>query len=612
MTLETYAAHPQGDNTQNTAYAAAMTVLAETLPLVARSLSGRAWSLREADERVALAMSRELEIPETLARLLAGRGVTPEEAPAYLSPSLRAHLPDPSHFMDMEVAAERIAGAICASETVAVFGDYDVDGATSTALLCRFFESLALRPLTYIPDRLKEGYGPNTAALMQLKSRGASVIITVDCGTLAYAPLEAAREAGLDVIVIDHHLGEARRPKAFAVVNPNRADETVAHRQLAAVGVAFLLAVAVNRHLRRCGWFEARPEPDLLALLDVVALGTICDVVPLTGVNRALVAQGLKILATRSNLGLRTLMDVSRIDERPGCYHAGFILGPRINAGGRVGKSDYGARLLATADEAEALTLARALDQYNEERKAIEALVLEQALAQAEAQNAHSPLILVAAEGWHPGVIGIVAGRIKERFGKPAAVVALEGGIGKASARSVPGFDFGASVHAACEANLLVAGGGHAMAAGFTVEKEKLDALHAFLTRRYALAGLDAGAGRLKLDGCLALSGITPELAHMLERAGPYGSGNPQPRFALRHVTIAAVDTLKNGHIRLIVTDETRKRLPVLAFRSQGTPYGDALLASRGRAMHLAGSLKLSTWQGVEQASFTLEDAALV
>lgn len=585
----------------------AMTALLDAPP-VSSSLTGKRWELRGCADGQARELAQSLDIPDILARFLLGRGVSPDEAHGFLHPSLKASLPDPSHLRDMDAGAERLAQAVIAGEIIGIFGDYDVDGATSSALLARFFALLGARTLTHIPDRMKEGYGPNAPALRSLKERGAAVVITVDCGTLAFDALEEAHAAGLDVIVADHHQGEARRPKALAIINPNRLDETSPHKNLAAVGVCFLLAVAVTRALRRAGWFNARPEPDLLSLLDLAALGTICDVVPLTGANRALVAQGLKILAARRNTGLRVLMDVARLGEPPGTYACGFVLGPRINAGGRVGKSEFGARLLSCDDETEALTLARALDLHNEERKAIEALVMEQAMAMAEAQAADMPVILVSGAGWHPGVIGIVAGRIKERHGKPVAVVALEGGVGKASARSVGGFDFGANVIAALEAGLLVAGGGHAMAAGFTVEEDKLAALHAFLIQR--CTGLRAER-TLKLDACVALSGLNVALAHALEQAGPYGSGHPQPRLCVLGAQVAHATVVGGKHVRLILTDESRTRLPALAFRSVDTPFGQALLKLPGKRIHAAGTLKCSFWQGREEAAFTLEDVGM-
>ncbi|KGM31605.1 single-stranded-DNA-specific exonuclease RecJ, partial [Inquilinus limosus] len=416
---------------------------------VERSAKGARWIGRAADDRLALALSQRHALPEIVARVLAARGVGLDDAPAFLNPTLRALLPDPSVLRDMDRAAARIARAVTAGEGIAVFGDYDVDGATSTALLVRYLRALGIEPQIHIPDRIAEGYGPNAQALEKLRAGGAGLVVTVDCGTTAFDALEGA--AGLDVVVIDHHTAEPRLPKVAAVVNPNRLDQDPGLGQLAACGVTFLALVALNRALRQAGVFANRTEPDLLALLDLVALGTICDVVPLTGLNRALVGQGLKVMAQRRNTGLAALADVARVTETVDAYHAGYILGPRINAGGRIGRADLGARLLATEDRAEAARIAALLDEHNVDRKTVEAEVMAAAIAQVEAAEA-GPVILVAGEGWHPGVVGIVAGRLRERYGRPSCVVGFEGGIGKASGRSVPGVDLGAAVIAARQA----------------------------------------------------------------------------------------------------------------------------------------------------------------
>lgn len=579
--------------------------------LVERSVSGASWQLREADARQVAALVQRHRLPEALARLLAARGVTLEDAPEFLNPSLRSSLPDPSHLRDMDSAAERIAAAVMAGETIAIFGDYDVDGATSSALLCRFFRMLGREALVYIPDRIAEGYGPNTPALLKLKAQGASVVITVDCGTLAFEPLAAAHEAGLDVIVVDHHAGEAALPKAFAVVNPNRLDETSPHRQMAAVGVAFLLAVAVSRALRHGGWFASRPEPDLMLLLDLVALGTVCDVVPLVGVNRAFVTQGLKVMAQRRNAGLRALMDVSRLDEKPTAYHAGFVLGPRVNAGGRVGKAPLGAQLLSCDDDAAAASMARELDIHNQERKAIEAMVLEQATLQAE-EKLGSEVLLVAGEGWHPGVIGIVAGRLKEKYYLPTAVVAFDQGVGKASARSVSGFDFGAAVIAARQQGLLLAGGGHAMAAGFTVEQSKLQELHNFLNQRMRQSGVVAAARSLRLDASVGVGGLNITLAESLEQAGPFGAGNPGVKLHVPQAKIAQASVVGDGHVKVFLADPhgAAGRVMAFAFRSADTELGRYLLSSQGKTVQLAVELRLKEWMGNPQANVTILDAA--
>lgn len=579
---------------------------------VERSLLGRRWRARLTDDRAVLALAQRLDLPEPVARALAGRGITAEEAPNYLNPTLRALLPDPFHLIDMEIAAQRLADAAMAGERIAVFGDYDVDGATSSALLQLFFTAVGAPLRIYIPDRITEGYGPNAPALLRLQAEGIKIVVTVDCGTAAFEPLEVAAEAGLEVVVIDHHEAEPRLPRAAAVVNPNRVDETSAHGQLAAVGVAFLLAVAVNKVLREKGWYRSRPEPDLMAWLDLVALGTVCDVVPLTGVNRALVTQGLKILARRANPGLAALADVARIDERPTTYHLGFVLGPRVNAGGRVGEADLGARLLTTSDPAEAQTLARRLDGYNQERQAIEAGVLEEAFAAVE-RDAGGAIAFVAHEGWHPGVIGIVASRLKERYNRPAFVVALENGIGKGSGRSVSGVDMGAAVIAAKQAGLLINGGGHKMAAGLTVAVDKIADLHAFLDTR--LGGEIAAqriAPSLSVDGALTLMAANRSLVDLLERLQPFGAGNAEPVYVLRDATAVRADVVGNGHVRLILTDGAGGRLKAIAFRALETELGRALLRKPATPLHLAGHLRADTWSGPDGVQFIVEDGAAV
>lgn len=582
----------------------------EKLATTTLSLTGKRWEVRSAEDRLVLAIQQQCEVPELVARIMAARGVALEDAPEFLNPSLKHSLPDPLHLLDMDKASARVAAAIMKSEKIAIWGDYDVDGATSSALLMRYFRLLGADPLVYIPDRMTEGYGPNRAGLLQLKAHGARVIITVDCGTLSFEPLRAAAEAGLDVIVIDHHQGEARKPDCTALVNPNRLDETSEHRHLAAVGVAFLLAVAINKKLREAGMFLAKKEPNLMSLLDLVALGTVCDVVPLTGVNRTFVAQGLKVMAARGNLGMATLMDMAKIDEKPSAYHLGYVLGPRINAGGRVGKANLGTRLLTTEDSAEALSLAHELELHNNERKAIEANIQEQADRMAELMPAEAPLLVVAGKGWHQGVIGIVAGRLKERFNKPVAVIALNDGVGKASARSVPGFDFGAAVIAACEAGLLVTGGGHAMAAGFTVAEDKLEAFTQFLTQRaQAVAAAFLGPKLLRIDAHSSVSGLTVELVEMLEKIGPFGSANPAIKLAVHNAVIVKIDPVGKDHMRLIVKDNIGSgALTVMAFRAMGTPLGDGLMKALGRPVEIVVQPSLREWMGKKNVSLQLED----
>lgn len=594
---------------------AASAVGAAAVPFlgIERSLGGRCWQARSEDERLALALAQRLGLPEILGRVLAARGAGIETAESFLAPKLRDHLPDPSRLLDMDKAASRLAAAIRAGEKVAVFGDYDVDGATSSALLLRFFAAVGGDLRLYVPDRLKEGYGPNAPALLALKAQGVSLVVTVDCGIVAHVPLEAAAESGLEVIVIDHHLAEPDLPRALALVNPNRLDETPGLGQLAAVGVAFLLVVALNRSLRAAGWYRARPEPDLKQWLDLVALGTVCDVVPLTGVNRALVYQGLKIMARRGNAGLAALADVAGIGEPPGAYHLGFLLGPRVNAGGRVGEADLGARLLSTPDAAEAAALAKRLDLFNAERREIEAQVLEQAKAEAAACDPLSPILVVSGEGWHPGVIGIVASRLKDQFGRPALVIAREGrdqgSIGRGSARSVRGVDLGAAVTAARQAGLLINGGGHAMAAGLTVAVERIGELAGFLAARLGRDSAPAPS-RLGIDGALAVRGANAELLELLEQAGPYGAGHAEPRFVLTGARVGEASVVGENHVRCQIHGADGARLKAIAFRARESALGEALLRRDGAPLLLAGQIRADFWRGEKRVQFTIEDGA--
>jgi single-stranded-DNA-specific exonuclease len=582
---------------------------------IERSLTGKRWEERLADGRQALALSQQLGLPEVIGRVLAARGVDLDEAERFLNPTLRDFLPDPSIFQDMDRAAARLRAAIEGGEKIAVFGDYDVDGATSAAVLARFFTALGVTLEIYIPDRLAEGYGPNAPALKRLKAQGVDLVITVDCGITAFEALDEAAAAGLDVIVVDHHAAELRLPVAAAVVNPNRLDDSSGHGQLAAVGVAFLLVVALSRALREAGWYARhnRAVPDLIQWLDLVALGTVCDVVPLTGLNRALVTQGLKVMAARRNVGLVALSDVSRIDDRPGTYHAGFLLGPRVNAGGRVGEAPLGAQLLCCNDPGEAAAIAARLDGYNAERKEIELQVLDQAIRQVEENGPGEGLVVAAAEGWHAGVIGIVASRLKERFGKPALVVALDGGVGKGSARSVPGVDLGAAVIAARQAGLLLNGGGHPMAAGLTVAAAGLAELTAFLDARLARRLVEiAYRPSLGIDGALKPRGATLELLAQLERCGPFGVGNTQPRFALPAVRVAKASVVGDNHVRCFLGDTQGGSLKGIAFRALESDLGPALLQTAGLPLHVAGRLQIDRWGGREGVQFIIEDAALV
>jgi len=580
---------------------------------VERSVCGRRWRLREGDASQGLAIAERLALPEIVGRLLAERGIDHDHAPGFLAPRLRDQLPDPSHLRDMEVAAARLVRAVREGETIAVFGDYDVDGATSAALLVRFFAAVGGRTRIYVPDRLREGYGPNTPALMRLHAEGIRLVVTVDCGTNAHLPLAEAAAAGLEVIIVDHHVAEPLLPRAAAIVNPNRLDEESPHGALAAVGVAFLLIVAVNRALRQAGWYTAdRPEPDLMGWLDLVALGTVCDVVPLAGLNRAFVAQGIKVARHNANSGLAALAAVAGVNELLDAYHLGFVLGPRVNAGGRVGAADLGARLLATDDPALAADLAQRLDAYNRERRDIEARTLEAAVAMVEAAVQSPVLVFAAAENWHPGVIGIVAARLKERYERPACVVALANGVGRGSGRSIRGLPLGPAVIAAHQAGLLINGGGHAMAAGFTVAAEKLDLLREFLVRRLG-DGLDLERlmPELRIDAALALGAARMELIGHIERLAPFGAGNPEPRFGLPGVRVVHAEVVASDHLRCTLADPLdADRLRAIAFRAAGTPLGQFLAETRGATIHVAGHLRRDSWRGGEAIQLLIDDAA--
>ena len=547
-------------------------------------------------------------------QLLLSRGVPAEDIERHRQPTLRNFLPDPSLFRDMDVAADRIAQAVLAGETITIYGDYDVDGATSSALLIRLLRDLGVEAGYYIPDRLLEGYGPSGEALVRLGQSGSSLIVTVDCGAMAHEALAMAHDAGIDVIVVDHHKCSAELPKTVALVNPNRLDEeddAAAHGHLAAVGVAFLLGIALVRTLRQRGFFAGRKEPDLLALLDVVALGTVADVAALHGLNRAFVAQGLKVMARRDNIGMSALIDASRLKRSPACSDLGFALGPRINAGGRVGESTLGVRLLTTRDPEEARTIAAQLSALNDERRAIEAEVQEAAEQQIAAQHSRA-VHLVAGEGWHPGVIGIVAGRIKEKTGKPAVVIALDGDTGKGSGRSISGVDLGAAIIRARGEGLLVAGGGHAMAAGLTVDADKVDRLADWLDHTLEGHVARASATRdMALDIAVAPGGLTSELVNSLEEAGPYGVGWPGPRVAVGPVRLVKCDIVGTDHVRLIAAGDDGKSFKGIAFRAAESDMGQALLhGSRGRRLWLAGRVKIDDWGNRPQAELHVEDAA--
>ncbi|MBO6945856.1 single-stranded-DNA-specific exonuclease RecJ [Altererythrobacter sp.] len=581
---------------------------------VSTSLSGKAWLWRGGNMEIDPA-STGLE-DNIIAQLLKTRGVTETDLARNMSPTMREFLPDPSIFRDMDAAAERIVSAILGGEIITIYGDYDVDGATSAALLVNLLRELGAEAGYYIPDRLLEGYGPSGEALINLAKSGSSLIVTVDCGAMAFDALKQAHDAGVDVIVVDHHKCAPELPLAAALVNPNRLDEddeAAAHGHLAAVGVAFLLAIAIVRVLRSQGYFETRKEPNLMSLLDLVALGTVADVAALHGLNRAFVAQGLKIIGKRERVGMAALIDASRLKRAPQCSDLGFALGPRINAGGRVGESTLGVRLLTADDPVEAAEIAEQLSQLNAERRAIEAEVQAQAEDQIATQH-NRAVILLSGRDWHPGVIGIVAGRIKEKTGKPSLVIAVDEteGVGKGSGRSISGVDLGAAIIAACEAELLIAGGGHAMAAGLTVESGKIDALADYLDQRLSR---DVEKARLnqamQLDLSLAPGGLTPDLVSTLEKAGPFGVGWPAPRVAVGPVRIVKADVVGKDHLRVIAAGEDGRSFKSIAFRAAETEMAQTLLhRAHGRKFHLAGRVKIDDWGPRPQAELHLEDAA--
>ena len=585
---------------------------------VENSATDRAWRDR-LDERGAsraLAIAQRHEIPELLARILAGRNVEADAVDAFLDPAIKRAMPDPNVLTAMPEAAARIADAMSRGESIAIFGDYDVDGATSAAVLARFLRHGGVEPMIHIPDRLFEGYGPNVEAVRALAARGATLLVTVDCGTTSIEPLSEAKALGMDVVVIDHHQADEALPPAMAIVNPNRRDDLSGLGYLAAVGLVFMTVVAVNRELRARGfWTEARPEPDLLSYLDDVALGTVADVVPLIGLNRAFVAKGLQVLRRREQPGLVSLMDVARLSGPPEAWHLGFLLGPRINAGGRIGRADLGVRLLLEADPIEAAKIAAELDRLNRERQAIEQETLAQAEAEAMAAlgiEETGAVVITAAEGWHPGVVGLVAARLKEKFGRPAFAIALEpGGIGTGSGRSITGVDIGRAVRRAVAEGLLVKGGGHAMAAGVTLRKGALAQFRAFLEA--ALSADVATARRLNglmIDGAVSAAGANLDLVAMIERAGPFGSGNPEPVIALPAHTVTYAEEVGQAHMRVRLKSADGAAVNAIAFRAAGQKLGTALLNSRGRQVHAAGSFAIDRWQGEERVQFRLTDIA--
>jgi len=582
---------------------------------VRKSARGVSWEHRLdlRGENIALGMAQSHGMPEIVARVLAGRGIPGEEAKRFLAPSIRDLLPDPATLTDMEKAAARIAQAITARERVAVFGDYDVDGAASSAMLKRFLAHYGVPAEIYIPDRIFEGYGPNPEAMRELARRGASLIVTVDCGTNSAAAIEAANAAGADVVVLDHHQVGGALPDALAVVNPNREDDLSGQGHLCAAGVVFLALVQTARVLRER---KVTGEPfDLLSLLDLVALATVCDVVPLIGVNRAFVAKGLIAARSLKTPGLAALARVARIGEPLNPYHLGFLIGPRINAGGRIGNASLGSNLLATLDESEAEAIAATLDRLNRERQDMEAAMLAEARAEADAElmAGGGPAILVTAgSSWHPGIVGLIASRLKDLARRPAFAIAFDpNGMGTGSGRSISGFDLGRLVREAVSEGLLVKGGGHAMAAGITVERKKLGALRAFFEERAVekVAALRQ-AESLKIDAALSADGATFDLIDTLEAAGPYGSGHPAPVLALPRHRLADAQAVGNGHVRIDLRSQTGARLQAIAFRAAETELGRFLFEHRGASVHVAGQLVANHWNGMRSVQFRVTDAA--
>ena len=586
---------------------------------VQRSFSGRRWLLRETDTEAAGSLARDANISHALANLLLARNIRAGNAAEYLNPSLRRLLPEPFALKDMERAVGRAVRAIMLGETIAVFGDYDVDGSCSAALLCNFLAELGRPPLLYIPDRLREGYGPNAAALLALRDKGANLVITVDCGATADGPLSIAREAGLDTIVLDHHALDAPEGAGTSSitsgihVNPNQPNDNSDLGYLCATGVAFLFAVALNRELRQSGWYSANGigEPDLRRSLDLVGLATVCDVVPLIGINRAFVRAAELRLSKLERPGIRALATVARAEPPFSLYHCGFVFGPRINAGGRVGRCSLGAELLTASHNLEAAPLAELLELHNRERQAIESAIVQEAIGQVALQAEASPFVLVSGEGWHPGVVGIVAGRLKERFRKPVFAIGSDGENARGSARSIASVDVGAMVRAARDAGVIATGGGHAMAAGFSLRNSDIETFRAWLGERFAtLGGISELGSDLWLDALISPAGATPELVDEIDRAGPFGAGNTEPLLAACDVRLAFADIVGQGHVRLRLQGADGHALPAIAFRAADTPMGKALLSARGERIHVAGMLRANKWNGRVEAQLQVEDAA--
>ena len=580
-----------------------------------KSLGGNIWKMRPFSERLAEQISQRYQLPYLVSTILASKGIDVDSVPDFIAPKMQRLMPDPYCLKDMEKAAERIASAIETGEKIGIIGDYDVDGATSTSVLRLFLESNGIKPYVHIPER-DEGYGPSKMAFDEFAAQGVNFVITVDCGTTAFEVFDYAVEKGFEVITLDHHEAEVKLPKIYALVNPKRIDETNEYTYLqymAAVGVVFMTIVAVNRCLRQKGFYKTHPEPKLLNWLDLVALGTVCDVVPLLGLNRAFVRQGLKVMAQRKNIGLKALIDKSNITEAPSAFHLGYVLGPRINACGRVGEAALGNKLLCASSEFEANFLADKLNAFNDQRKEIEAYVLLKAIEILEGSPQEYPIAFVSGHDWHQGVIGIVAGKLKERYNVPAFVMSIEADEVKGSARSIAGIDLGALIIAAKEQGLLTKGGGHTMAAGFSLEEDKLDAFKKFAGEYVkSRLGEEKIVPVLEIDGRLSVSGATPALADSLSELEPYGSGNTEPRLMLTNVQIKKASIVGSGHVRCFLSGDNGGSIKAMAFRIADTELGQALLNSGGGLYNVVGVLHKDNWQGRNSVQFIIEDAERV
>lgn len=575
------------------------------------SVNGYKWDILDADDYTAQAIMQSVGVPYIVAKILATRGINSVNADIFLNPKLQTLLPNPSCLKDMDKAAQRLAQAIINKEKIGIIGDYDVDGATSSAILRKFLEFFKLDVSVHIPNR-DEGYGPSTHAFEKFKSYGIKTVVTTDCGTSAFDVLNQAASEGFDIIVLDHHEAEICLPKVHAVVNPKRLDEVNEYpylKYMAAVGVVFITLVAINRELKNLGYYNVHQAPDLLSLLDLVALGTVCDVVPLIGLNRAYVKQGLKIMSLRQNLGIKALCDIAKIDRAPTAYHLGYVLGPRINAGGRVGDPSIGNKLLCCVNDTQAKQMAQELNKFNDDRKKIEEEVLSQAIAQVECHNCEYPLIFVAGKNWHQGVIGIVAGKLKERYNLPSFVMSVEEDEVKGSARSINGVDLGALVISAKEQGVLTKGGGHTMAAGFSLNEDKIDDFKKFVGN-YIQNKLNSEniVPVLTIDAVVSLSGVNEKLADCLQLLEPFGSSNPEPKIMIERVMVKNAIIVGNGHIKCKLVSDMQDSLNAIIFKAENTPMGNVLKNAGNDIFNIVGVLRKDSWQGKNNLQFIIED----